>query len=107
MPQLDSLRELDGEIYTALSGAGLADAATYTPNPPGAPVACGVYVDRGLRYDGFDAQAQSNLITITAFLAEIGSKPNKGATFQVGAEVFTVDRVETVDESRVLCTVRA
>ena len=105
MPQLDALRDLDAEIMAGLSGAGLSDAATYTPSPPGTPVACSVYVDRGLRYDGIDAQGRSGLTTITALRDEIGAVPNRGATFVIGAETFTVDRVETADESRAVCIV--
>ncbi len=109
MTQQATLRALDAAIMAEFSSVGLTDAASYTqasaggPAPP--PVACTVYVDRGVGYQGFDGSARSDAITITALIEEIGSVPKRGAIFEVGAELFKVDSVEIKDESRVMCVV--
>ncbi len=88
--------------------AGLADAAYYTPHTGGPEVECSAaYIDRGLTLQNqFNGSVVQDAITVTAFLAEIGAAPERGARFRFGDEVFTVDSITTKDESRVVCIVK-
>jgi hypothetical protein len=106
MTQSATLRALDADIRSALSGAGLTDSAIYT-NIGGSPTVCEVYVDRGVQLSGFDTQILTDQVTITALMAEILTRPKKGAIFALGAETFKVDQILNIDESRAVCLVVA
>lgn len=106
MSQSESLKALDASIFASLSGAGLADQATYTPSSGGAAISCGIFIDRGVTLTGSLGQAINDAIVITAFAAEIGAPPQHGARFQVGTETFTVDALSNKDESRYVCVVK-
>lgn len=105
MTQSTALRALDAELMAAFTAAGLADAAIYTQNG-GSPVACTVYVDRGVALSGFDSQVRTDAVTITAHRDEIGEAlPKRGAIFVVDSVDYKVDQVINADESRVVCLV--
>jgi hypothetical protein len=107
MSQSAALRALDGRIFSCLKGAGLADAAFYTPSTGGAAVACGVFVDRGLNLqNATTSEVINDAVTITAFVTEIGAPPKQGAVFVIGSERFTVDSISNKDESRYICIVK-
>lgn len=97
---------MDAELRAAFVDAGAADAGTYTP-PGGSPVACSMLVDRGLSLIAVDQSSiNANQTTITLFLEEIGQRPAKGGVIQIGSEIFTIDRLDTIDESRAVCVVK-
>ena len=105
MSQSTALRALDARIAVAIGRAGLRDSAIYTPAGGGA-IACTVLVDRGLSLQNAETGAVTNdQTTITAYLADIGDRPERGARFVIGAETFVVDSVQSADESRVVCIV--
>lgn len=109
MSQLDTLRAMDAVLLKQFDAAGLADAATFTKQG-GVAVSCSVYVDRGVRFDGLNAEARVPVVTITALRAQIGAVPESGDVFVLNpntaqAETFTVDRVDSYDESRAVCIV--
>ena len=78
--------------------APVGDDATYNP-AGGAPVACRVIVNRDimLQPDGITAQAAAIGTSIEADLSVIGAEPNRGDTFTVGAETFTVQAISRND----------
>ena len=97
--------EFDAIFAPAAKAARLGDAATFT-QAGGSPVSCTVLVDRGLSLQNAETGAVTNdQVTITAYLAEIGERPKRGAIFVIGAEHFRVDSVQSSDESRVVCIV--
>jgi len=104
MTQAATLRALDAELMAAFTAAGLADSAIYTPTV-GAPHLVSVYIDRGVSYQGIDGQIRNDAVVITAMLDEIGDPPSRGAIFTVGSQLFKVESVQTMDESRVACVV--
>lgn len=106
MTQLAGLRDLDARILVVTKRARQSDLATYTGT--GSPIAnCDVYVNRGVQLANADNSAVLNdQITIEAFRAQILEIPRHGATFVIGSETFTVDRVSNKDESRVVCIVK-
>lgn len=103
MSQSATLRALDTQIARALEGSGWMDTVTHAP-ASGGPIVRRAYIDRSVTYAGQDGQVRSNTILATLLLAE-GVEPRTGDTLTLGSEVFHVDRVEQVDESRVVCTV--
>jgi hypothetical protein len=76
----------------------VGEAATYNP-AGGTPVPCRVIVNRDilLQPDGITAQASAIGISIEADLSVIGQEPNRGDTFAVGAETFTVQAISRND----------
>lgn len=97
--------EFDAIFAPAAKAARLGDTATFT-QAGGSPVACTVLVDRGLTVQNAETGGITNdQTTITAYLADIGDRPERGARFVIGAETFVVDSVQSADESRVVCIV--
>lgn len=97
--------EFDAIFAPAAKAARLGDAATFT-QAGGSPVACTVLVDRGLTVQNADTGGITNdQTTITAYLADIGERPERGARFVVDGDTFVVDSVQSADESRVVCIV--
>lgn len=76
----------------------VGEAATYNP-AGGTAVSCRVIVNRDilLQPDGITAQAAAPGTSIEAALAVIGQEPNRGDTFTVGSETFTVQAIARND----------
>lgn len=105
MGQSATLRAIDASIMGAFAHAGLTDQATYTP-VSGSAIVCRVYVDRGANLGGLDGRLLTNRVTITALMADVLTRPQRGAIFDMGgSEIFKVEEVLNIDESRVVCLV--
>ena len=83
---------------TDIFGSVLGEDAIYTP-AGGAAVACRVVVNRNvlMQPDGMTAMVYEKGTTVEAMLSEIGGEPNRGDTFTVGTETFTVQSIEQND----------
>jgi hypothetical protein len=91
----------------AFKGVGLCDDAYYTPSTGGPEVACSIKVDRGLQLQNAQtSEVISNVTTVTAYAADIGDAPKRGARFRIGTEILTVDSLSNADESRFVCIVK-
>jgi len=92
---------------TDIFGSVLGEDATYTP-AVGAAVACRVVVNRNvlLQPDGMTVQVYDKGTTIEAMLSVIGSEPNRGDTFTVGTETYTVQSIEQNDGYTVTAVVK-
>lgn len=108
MSEIDFLRNTDAVIMAGLLRSGMGDSgAIYHSADGGFSTNCDVIVDRGLTILSPDqTRAISDQITITAFLSQILSRPERKAWFSVGDEIFTVDYVQEDDGSRVVCVVK-
>lgn len=99
MSQTTTLRAMDAAIVGAMLDGGFADAAVYTPPGGGASIACSILVDRAVAFFGQDdAEVAGYRDTITCFAAEVPT-PQRGGTFTVGPDVFTLDELDARDES--------
>jgi len=98
MGQVDTLRDLDASIVGAFVGAGLADAATYTPAGGGTALPCQVLVDRAAQFFGEVGEVAGRRIVVSLFLAEVPS-PSRGGVVTVGTEQFRLSELDLLDDS--------
>lgn len=101
------LARFDALARQSFARAGVADAATFKLTPASDPVACTVYVDRGMQDVGDQAVTKNALVTIKAFRDQIQEPRIRQSVFTVGSETFTVDALaDNSDESMIVCIVR-
>lgn len=93
--------------HGAFTAAGIADLATYTSSTGSVIPDCKILIDRNVVLTGDQGQMITDQITITCFLADVVSRPKRGATFLVGSETFKVDSIARSDESSTVCVVKA
>lgn len=98
MSQADFLRNMDATLHAAFASAGMAETGTYTPPGGGAAVPVRVMVDRGVQAQGEYGVAVGPLIVVRILRADVVS-PDAGGTLVIGGETFTLDRLESEDES--------
>jgi hypothetical protein len=86
--------------------SAIGEDATYNP-AGGAAISLRVIVNRSilLQPGGLESQVYERGTTIEAQLADVGSEPNRGDTFTVGAETFTVKSIESNDNYTVVMVV--
>lgn len=72
--------------------------ATFTP-AGGVVIPCRVILERSvlMQPTSMDAQVYERGTTIEAQLVEITNEPNRGDTFTIGSETFTVQSIEEND----------
>jgi hypothetical protein len=87
-----------GNALRDIFDSPLGDDAVYTPSG-GTAIACRVLIDRSvmLQPTGMVAQVFERGTTIEAILADIGKEPNRGDTFVIGTETFTVQAIDSTD----------
>jgi len=73
-------------------------AAIFTP-AEGDPLSCRVLIERDtdLQPGGYEAQAWGRGTTLEYRLDEVGKEADRGETFTVGSDVWTVRKVEEND----------
>lgn len=83
---------------TDIFGSALGEDATYTPLV-GTAKACRVIVNRNvlMQPDGMTAMVYEKGTTVEAMLSVIGGEPNRGDTFTVGTDTWTVQSIEQND----------
>lgn len=76
----------------------IGENATFTPSG-GAAISCRVILERSvlMQPSSMEAQVWERGTTIEAQLAEIIDEPNRGDTFAIGSETFTVQSIEEND----------
>lgn len=97
--------DFDAIASEAFASEGMADAAQYRPTPTAAAVPCTVLIDRTVTEidSAGNVVVAADLVRVTAFRADIGTQPLRGARFEIDAEIFTVVSVPARDESRWVC----
>ncbi|MEN6375585.1 MAG: hypothetical protein ABFD75_12525 [Smithella sp.] len=90
----DPFAQAVADIFNSAVGAD----ATFTP-AGGVAIPCRVLLDRSVLMQPTSMQAQvwERGTTIEAQLAEIINEPDRGDTFAIGAEIFTVQSIEEND----------
>jgi len=93
----------DGEVIFGnalrdIFNSPIGDDAVYTPSG-GMSIACRVIITRDvlLQPASMDTQVFDHGTTIEAILEDIGAEPNRGDTFVIGTETFTVQSIEQND----------
>ena len=95
-----ALASLDADLHEAMLSAGLADMAVLSSQGAG-NIACRVYIDRdigALLLSGVEVRAGT--VMVHMLKAGISVRPQHGDTLTVRTEVFTVQRLDTEDESQ-------
>lgn len=101
----------DPTIISALRdifNSALGVDAVYTPAGGAAIPPIRVILERDvlLQPGDMSAQVPERANTIEALLEDVGEEPNRGATFVIGAETFTVRAVEKNDGDTVTMVVK-
>lgn len=115
MSQAATEAELDDFVRSGMTAAGLSDEATYTHGTDD-PVACVVFITRGVSLQGELSHVVNEAVTIEAHVRQIGDPlfvagehitvtPAGGDTFTIGSETFVVDSILSKDGSRAICVV--
>lgn len=105
MSQKEFLTRFDAEIMGSLYSAGMGDLAVCHSADKKRIFHGRVYVDRLTQLNGYETNILNELISITAFITEI-PRQSRGAVFEIGKEIFTVDSILSADESRVVYRVK-
>jgi hypothetical protein len=97
-PPLPEINDVFANALRDIFGSAVADDTVYTPLG-GAGIACRVLIERNvlLQPSGMDAQVVEQGTTIEAILADVGAEPNRGDTFAIGTETFTVQSIAEND----------
>jgi hypothetical protein len=96
------LNGFDADAHAAFLAAGMADTALLRHTVGGLPVStpCNVYVDREpASGDLGGVEFLANRAVIRVLREGVASKPVKGDTLTIGADVFTIDQPMRTDES--------
>ena len=99
--------EIFGAALRDIFNSPIGDDATYTPMG-GAAVSLRVIIDKSvLLQPAGDAQVYERGVTIEVILDDISSvEPNRGSTFVVGTETFTVQSILENDGLTAVCVVK-
>lgn len=99
--------EIFGAALTDIFNSPIGDDATYTPYG-GAAVSLRVIIDKSvLLQPAGDAQVYERGVTIEVILDDISNaEPNRGSTFVVGSETFTVQSILENDGLTAVCVVK-
>lgn len=99
MSQTNALRALDASLIGAFAGAGLADAATYTP-PAGGPVLdCTVLVDDEAQFFGEGSSEVAGHRTLIGLLLSEVPTPERGGVVVADGQTYVLNALETRDQS--------
>lgn len=99
MSQRDALRDMDDALMGAFKGAGMADDALYTAPGGGTPIPCEVLVDEGIAEYGEDLVTVVGRRTLVGLLLRQVPAPVRGATLLVDGVTYTLDVLESRDQS--------
>lgn len=94
------LSSLDAELHDAMLSVGMADMAVLSSQGAG-HVSCRVYVDRDIGtilLSGIEVRAGTVMVRLLK--AGVSVRPQNGDTITVGSDVFTVQRLDSEDESQ-------
>lgn len=99
MSQIDALRALDASLINAFAGAGLADAATYTPPAGGKAVDCTVLVDDEAQFFGEGSSEVAGHRTLIGLLLAEVPNPERGGIVVADGQTYVLNVLETRDQS--------
>jgi len=98
--------EIFGAALTDIFNSPIGDDATYTPYG-GTAKSIRVIINKSvLLQPAGDAQVYERGVTIEAILADVVTEPNRGSTFVIGSETFTVQSIDSNDGYTVVCVVK-
>lgn len=96
----------DTAIKDIFDDENIGSDAVYTPSG-GSAISCRVIIERNvlLQPDSMTTQVYEHGTTIEAILDDMGAEPNRGDTFVIGTETFTVQSIDSNDGMTVVCIV--
>ena len=100
--------EIFGAALTDIFDSPIGDDAVYTPYGGAALPPLRVIIDRSFSlHPAGDAQVYERGVTIEVILDDISNvEPNRGSTFVVGSETFTVQSILENDGLTAVCVVK-
>ncbi len=95
-----------GRALRDIFDSPLGDDAVFTPSG-GTAIECRVIIERSVMMQpaGMETQVFERGTTIEVILADIGVEPNRGDTFVIGTETFTVQTIDSNDGMTVVTIV--